>query len=188
MPDEMPNPKDAHGGDARRLRAWERVRRLARMLLATLGVLIAADTAGAVKPIKPVIAALPPAEYFQKAVENWSAGNREDATFWLYVAQLRWRARLTAHPDLDPTGEPALFASLMETVGRPINEYAFGDIEDATRIIDRALQWDAENPDTSLPEAIRASTRAGLVALRDDMRRNADDIRRQRTENGLENR
>jgi hypothetical protein len=148
----------------------------------------AASRTDAAGPALPADADLQPHEYFGKAATSWSAGRREDATFWLYVAQLRWRARLAARPDLDPSGEPALFASLMEVVGRPINEHAFGDVAEATAIIDRALAWDAANPDRSVPEDVRTRTRAGLVALRDDMRRSVDAIRRERTGNGLPNR
>ncbi|OLP57935.1 hypothetical protein BJF93_13950 [Xaviernesmea oryzae] len=131
---------------------------------------------------------LHPADYFRKAADSFAAGRKDEATFWLYVAQLRWRGRLAAHPELNPTGEPALFASLMETIGRPINEYAFGNVAKATAIIDRALAWDAAHPDRSVPEDVRRTMRSGLIGLRDDMRRNARDVRRQRTENGLTNR
>ena len=142
-----------------------------------------ADTGSAVGEAKP-----PPAAFFEKAATSWNTGAREDATFWLYVAQLRYRARLAARPDLPPSGEPALFASLMETVGRPINEYAFGDIPEACRQIDRALLWDADSPDLSNPEGVRRTTRAGLVKLRDDMLRNIASIRQERAANGLINR
>lgn len=132
--------------------------------------------------------AQPPTTFFKNAAVSWSTGAREDATFWLYVAQLRYRARLASRPDLPPSGEPALFASLMQTVGRPINEYAFGDVPEACRQIDRALRWDEDNPDLFNLESVRRSTRAGLVKLRDDMLRNIASIRQERAANGLINR
>lgn len=160
----------------------------ARTLLVSFWVLGPAAASRAAEPAVAADASLQPAEYFEKARASWVAGHRDDATFWLYVAQLRYRAHLAAHPDGDPSGGPALLASLMEVVGRPINEYAFGDVAEATAIIDRALGWDAANPDATVPEEVRRRTRAGLIALRDDMRKNAEDIRRQRTANGLANR
>lgn len=146
-----------------------------------------AGGAGAITPVTPKPPEHPSA-YFKRAAEAWAAGDGDTATFWLYFAQLRYRAYLAAHPDLDPTGDPALFSAMLETVGRPINEYAFGDIPNATLIIDRVLRYDDGSPDTGIPEAIRQSTRAGLVGLRDTMRSQAESIRSQRAANGLPNR
>jgi hypothetical protein len=39
-----------------------------------------------------------------------------------------WGLSLVNKDKLDPTGDPAVFAALSEEIGRPINEYAFGDI------------------------------------------------------------
>ncbi len=44
------------------------------------------------------------------------------------AGQLRFRAYLAANPSVDPSGAPALFSAIMETLGPPINGYAFGDI------------------------------------------------------------
>ena len=167
-----------------------------RMLARLLGPMVAGLTillstmclAQEARPANPAMTTTPPTDYFAKAATSWAGGARDDATFWLYVAQLRFRARLAAGLSPDPRGEPALYAALMETVGRPINEYAFGDVAEACRQMDRALRWDDENPDASIPETVRRITRAGLTKLRDDMLRNADGIRRERTANGLMNR
>lgn len=129
-----------------------------------------------------------PAEYFQQASEAFQAGDTTQATFLLYVGQLRYRAYLQANPDLEPSGDPALFGSLMDVVGQPINEYAFGDVKEAAGIIDKALAWDEANPDADIPDDIRASNRAGLIGLRDQMLANVEQIREQRLANGLQNR
>ena len=126
--------------------------------------------------------------YFQKARTNWAEGKRDEAVFWLYVAQLSFRASLAAYPDQDPTGAPALFGSLMETVGRPINEYAFGDIPQLLATIDRALAFDEAHANRSIPDAVHRQTRAGLIVLHDEIKRTAEVIRKQRTANNLENR
>ncbi|MGU3495792.1 hypothetical protein ACLBXM_17260 [Xanthobacteraceae bacterium A53D] len=124
----------------------------------------------------------------RRAGRLWSSGKTEDATFWFYAGQLRMRAYLAATPDTDTTGNATLFAALMESIGRPINEHAFGDISALIATIDRVLAWDEANPDPALPAAARKDSRAGLMGLRDDIRRDAAAIRAQRTANGLENR
>ena len=66
-----------------------------------------------------------PSELVAKAPALMAAGRPEEATFWFYAGQLRWRARLAANPAQDPSGEPALFASLFETIGPEVNCWAF---------------------------------------------------------------
>ncbi|WP_051356792.1 hypothetical protein [Azorhizobium doebereinerae] len=124
----------------------------------------------------------------RRAGRQWANGKKEDAVFWFYAGQLRFRAFLAAHPDLDPSGAPALFASLMESLGQPINAYAFGDISALIRTIDKVLTWDEANPEPGLPPAARQSARAGLIELRDKVRIEAAAIRAEREAKGLENR
>src|SRR5262245_1763464 len=64
-----------------------------------------------------------PAAYYILASKLFAEGKKEEAVFWFYAGQLRYRFYLKAMPGLDPSGDPALFASLSETVGRPLNEY-----------------------------------------------------------------
>jgi hypothetical protein len=120
------------------------------------------------------------------------SGDHEGAVFWFYLGQLRYRAYLAAHPGLLKDRDAALFASLMEVVGRPINEHAFGDIPGLARTIDRVLAWDAANPDELTPKATfaaeRAAVRDGLVQMRNQVVAQADEIRATRARNGLRNR
>ncbi|WP_019996876.1 hypothetical protein [Aureimonas ureilytica] len=129
-----------------------------------------------------------PSELVAKAPALMAAGRPEEATFWFYAGQLRWHARLAANPAQDPSGEPALFASLFETIGPEVNGWAFGDIPALQKTIDAVLAWDARYPGPSLPAASVASTRAGLVKLRDQIGREADKIRAGREAAGLPNR
>lgn len=121
------------------------------------------------------------------------ASRKDDAVFIFYLGQLRYRVHLAARrSELKPDGDPALFASLSEVVGRPLNEYAFGDIPNVVRIIDAVLAYDEAHSDTftpldRFPEAHRG-TRAGLERLRAQITADADDIRAKRSKNGLENR
>ncbi len=133
-----------------------------------------------------------PVAYWVLAQKLFEAGQNDEAVFWFYVGQLRYRFHLTASPDLDPSGDPALFASLMEGLGRPLNEYAFGDLPALQATLERVLGWDeqTENGFTSRTKEAEAwkGTREGLGGLIEYIRANGDDIRTQRTANGLENR
>jgi hypothetical protein len=133
-----------------------------------------------------------PAEYYKRAAELFRQGKQDEAVFVFYLGQLRYRARLLTHPNLDPSGEPALFASLSEVVGRPLNQYAFGNIPQLLSTIDAVLAYDTINPDSftppmSFPEAWR-QVREGLLQMRAQVERDADAIRTQRQKHGLPNR
>jgi hypothetical protein len=133
-----------------------------------------------------------PAAYYQRAAQLFGSGEKDAAVFIFYLGQLRYRAHLSARRDLKPDGDPALFASLSEAVGRPINQYAFGDIEALVRTIDAVLAYDLANPDgftppSRFPQAY-AGVRDGLTAMRAQILGDADKIRATRRSNGLENR
>ena len=82
----------------------------------------------------------------------------------------------------------AVFSALIATVGPSVNGWAFGDTAELGRTIDAVLAWDSAYPDPSLPAALHATTRAGLVELRDQIAREADAIRAERSAKGLDNR
>jgi hypothetical protein len=133
-----------------------------------------------------------PSEYYQTAIKLFSAGQKEEAVFIFYLGQLRYRTLLKAKsfPDGDPN--PVLFASLSEVVGKPINEYAFGDITGLDETLQAVLAHDAANPDTFTPPAdfpaAHTEIRDGLEKMRQGLVANAEDIRAKRKEKGLENR
>ncbi|HEY8564975.1 MAG TPA: hypothetical protein VIL65_05705 [Beijerinckiaceae bacterium] len=133
-----------------------------------------------------------PATYFLLARREFEAGRRDEAVFWFYLGQLRYRAHLAARPNLDPSGDKALFSSLMEVVGRPINEYAFGDIPTLIATIDKVVAWDVAQPDGFTSKQSHAGTRAtvrqGLVELKAEVLKRQDEIRATRAGNGLGNR
>ena len=135
---------------------------------------------------------LPPASLYQLAGRLFAAGRRDEAVTWFYIAQIRSRFRLAAVPGLSPDGEPALYAALMDTLGTPINEWAFGDIDRLAVQMTEALDWDAAHANATTPKAAHAAAlervRGGLLALRAGVLANKDDTRRQRLANGLVNR
>ena len=136
--------------------------------------------------IKQGIEARHPADYYRLAAKLFAdASTKQEALFWCYVGQLRYRYYLAVNPNLKPDGDPALFASLSEVVGRPINEYAGGRPDLWIAEMNRALEWDAAHdngftPKTKSPEQYR-QIRAGLVGLRDHiaaMKEKLPEIRR----------
>ena len=133
-----------------------------------------------------------PSSYYQYSARLFGEGKRDDAVFWFYVGQLRYRVHLAANPKLDPSGDPALFASLNATIGAQINEYAGGDPKEWRSAIDRALQWDekTKNGFTSKKEFKKKyeEVRSGLVKLGEWVTANEETIREQRKKNGQENR
>lgn len=140
----------------------------------------------------PNDAALHPAELYRRAASLYGQGKRDEAVFWFYAGQLRYRFHLAARPELKPGGDPALFGALSEQVGRPMNEWAFGDPDALVATLDQVLAWDAATPNTFTPkdqfaEALERS-RDGLRELRDQVTDQKQEILRQREENGLTNR
>ena len=133
-----------------------------------------------------------PAAYYILASKLFESGEKDDAVFWFYAGQLRYRFHLTANPDLPPSGDAALFASLSEVVGRPINEYAFGDLAQLTATIDKVLAWDERSANGYTSKTTHAAAlkgiRDGLGQMRTGIVENGDKIRAQRKQNGLENR
>jgi hypothetical protein len=133
-----------------------------------------------------------PATYYVLAKKLFESDRKDDAVFWFYAGQLRYRFHLSASPGLDPSGDPALFASLGEVVGRPINEWAFGDLKALDATIGRVLQWDEEKPNGFTSKKDHAEElkkiRAGLGEMRGYLAKNGESIRAQRKANGLPNR
>lgn len=132
-----------------------------------------------------------PAALYVLASKLMRAGRFDEAVRWFYIAQLRYRFHLMTDPP-DAADARILFSALSESVGRPINEYAFGDVDGAVRQIDAALAWDAGHANHFTSKAAFpaqfAKTREGLIAMRDDMLARKDEIRETRTRNGLPNR
>ena len=135
---------------------------------------------------------LQPAELYMLAANLMGAGRTDEAVKWFYIGQLRYRFHLAATQPPPGSNDRVLFSALSESVGRPINEYAFGDVDAAVAQIDGALAWDEAN-DNGFTSKTRysselAETRNGLQAMRDDMIAKKDEIRTIREKNGLPNR
>ncbi len=133
-----------------------------------------------------------PAKYIELAAQLFKAGNFDESVFWYYVGQMRFRAHLEANPNLDPSSDPALYASLKYVVGTPLNEYAGGNPDNWIKLIEEAIEWNRKNPNLytkkdQYPD-IYKKIDANFNEFRDYVFNNKDEIRKQREENGLENR
>src|SRR5260370_28196496 len=134
-----------------------------------------------------------PSGFYILAAKLFAAGKKDEAVFWFYAGQLLYRVYLLVNKDkLDPSGDPAVFASLSEEVGRSVNAYAFGDIPQLAKTIDAVVAWDQSHANPLTPRKKYRSeydqTIAGLTQMRDEVIKKADSIRKTRTANGLENR
>lgn len=138
-----------------------------------------------------VVAGEHPAHYYVLASRLFSSGRKDDAVFWFYAGQLRYRIRLVCHPDLPRDVEPALFGSLQSSVGQELNEYAGGNAEKWAGTMERALRWDLETPNGFEPKsACKAAIkeqREGMQGLIGHVRSSADELRTLRKKNGLPN-
>jgi hypothetical protein len=142
--------------------------------------------------LKQQATSIHPAGLYLLAIKLFKANEKDDAVFWYYVGQIRFRLHLLAHPDLDRSGDPALFSSLQYVVGQPINEYAGGDPDFWARTVRKARDWDEKNPNefTSKQKYSKeyAQVRAGMNKLIKYVENNKEMIRKKRKANGLENR
>ncbi|HHW35482.1 MAG TPA: hypothetical protein GXX24_15295 [Paracoccus solventivorans] len=131
---------------------------------------------------------LHPSALYVLASRLLAEGRGQEAANWMYAGQLRYRFML---PDAG-ADDRILFSALTEQVGRPVNEYIAGDPDEWIAAMRWALDWDAatDNPITSKTRhaAELAQVRGGLERLISKVDASRDEIRRERTANGLENR
>lgn len=142
--------------------------------------------------LKATIAAQHPSAYYMLASGLFSRGDKDEAVFWFYAGQLRYRTHLVCNPDLPPSGDPALFGALSEVIGSEINAYAFGDLDVLLATLDAVLAWDAGTENTFAAgrdcAAAHGEIVSGLAEFRAHIVDNVDLIRSERLANGLENR
>lgn len=140
--------------------------------------------------LKKDLEAKHPAAYYMLATKLFKdSTTKQEGLFWFYVGQIRYRYFLAANPDLPPDSDPALFASLSEVVGRPINEYAGGVPDVWIAEINHALEWDTAHdngftPKTKSPDKYR-QIRAALGAMRDQLAAMKEKLPEMRRKNGL---
>lgn len=121
-----------------------------------------------------------PVAMFFLAKRLTDAGKMDDALFWFYEGQLRWRAHLAKNKD---AFEADVFERLFSDVGPDINRYAGQHIELWLATIDKVLAWDSAHPDELTPAgAEKDQARNGLEGFRSYIVANADEIRQHAAE------
>lgn len=83
-----------------------------------------------------------PLELFSPAAIFFQQGKKDEAVFWFYAAQLRTRYQLV----FEKGDRGQLLTIMMMTAGVQINNYAFQDTANFSRILDRVLEWDRATP------------------------------------------
>jgi hypothetical protein len=124
----------------------------------------------------------PPATYFALATELFRNGQKDDASFWYYVGEVRYRFLVLAKAKgSELSEEQAHFWFLSESVGQSIYEKADQHSAALMRAVDRALEWDLQQPNgyTSKSEFSTEHERARqeMLALRERIKQNPSSLK-----------
>jgi hypothetical protein len=144
-------------------------------------------------------------ELYVAAIRLYDQGYRKEAVYWFYSAQFRGRqfGVLLDQAKMGSIGSPGfelLHAqnAFYQLVGPYINGYAFGDIDGLVKIVERVQKEGRRIPDLqaaypgvtfkSQSEWMSANTDLadGMNELISTLKEKKDEIRRQRTERGME--
>ena len=98
-----------------------------------------------IKQMKELLPTIHPAGYFLLSAKLYGEEKFDEAIMFLYVAQIRYKAYLAVYPNLEPSGDPALFGALLNDVGQAVNGYAGQDISNWIVQIENAKRWHDEN-------------------------------------------
>lgn len=105
----------------------------------------------------------PPVLYVLSQV-LFKAGRHEEAAFWFYAGQLR--ARFDANRCTDATAAQVLDV-MNKNFGPPISRYLFQDLEKASALITRVVEWDRRTPYSYDPRWINLHGMQAVQAARD---------------------
>jgi hypothetical protein len=113
-----------------------------------------------------------PIEMFTPTLALFQSGQKQEALFWFYAAQLRTRYQLV----FEQGDRGQLLQIMLSTVGSPINNYGLSDTQNMQRTLDRVLEWDAktvnplrEKTQTTDERERIAQVYSGLRQLRDKL-------------------
>jgi hypothetical protein len=126
-----------------------------------------------------------PLEWFTPALTLFQHGQRDEALFWFYAAQLRTRYQLV----FERGDRPQLLSVMLMTVGGPINNYGFQDPPRLLSTFDRVLAWDRTTPNPWRDRAQTAEQQAqvmkiyeGFEQLRQKVRDEGTELKQQATQ------
>jgi hypothetical protein len=146
-------------------------------------------------PTKEVERSLPdshPSVIFAYSMRLFKAGKQDNAVVWYYVGQIRYRFHLMANPDLPKDGDPALLASVNSSLGTAISDWAGGTPRTWANSINRALTWDATQPNTFTPKEAHSAeleqVRKSVQEQRDHILKTEAEILSERKSRGFDDR
>jgi len=84
-----------------------------------------------------------PGKMFSPAYYLFIHGREQEAVFWFYAAQLRFRIQAV----IKGGDHAQILAIMLGTVGPPIMNHAYQDIDRLGRTFDEVLAWDRATPD-----------------------------------------
>jgi hypothetical protein len=105
------------------------------------------DAARTIQQLEDGIQNKAPATYFALATELFRNNQKDEAAFWYFVGDLRYRASILARGQgPDASEEQYHFWFVSQSVGQAIFESANHHPSVLVKAIDRALVWDREQP------------------------------------------
>jgi len=144
-------------------------------------------------------------ELYVAAIRLYDLGYRKEAVYWFYTAQYRGRqfGMLLDQSKMGSIGSPGFELlqaqnAFFQLVGPYINGYAFGDTDGLVKVAERVQQEGRKIPDlqTSYPniafrsksewESANTDLADGMSKLISTLKEMKDDIRRQRIQQGIE--
>jgi hypothetical protein len=144
-------------------------------------------------------------EMYVAAIRLYDQSFRNEATYWFYSAQYRGRllASLVDREKMGSMGDPGFELvqaanAFQQLVGPYINGYAFGDIDNVVQIVERVQKENGALPDLnkiyprvifkkkSEWEAGNTGLSEGLTKFLATLKEQKADIKRQRTERGMD--
>jgi hypothetical protein len=144
-------------------------------------------------------------ELYVAAIRLYDLGYRKEAVYWFYSAQYRGRqfGILLDQSKMGSIGSPGfeLFQAqnaFFQLVGPYINGYAFGDMDGLVKVVERVQQEGRRIPDlqTTYPgvtfrsksewQSANTDLADGMSKLISTLKEKKDDIRRQRIQQGIE--
>ena len=128
-----------------------------------------------------------PSGFFKEAGKRFTAGEKNDAAFLFYLGELRYKYYLSANPNFQPDGEPAVYSSLQSSLGEEINYSLNDSVDNYISIMDSVISWDKSHDfiffsKSKFPEKHQEILN-GLIELRQYVFDNKEDIIKQLKEN-----
>ena len=144
-------------------------------------------------------------ELYVAAIRLYDLGYRKEAVYWFYTAQHRGRQFriLLDQTKMGSIGSPGFELlqaqnAFFQLVGPYINGYAFGDTDGLVKVVERVQQQGRKIPDLQITypnvafrsksewESANTDLADGMSKLISTLKEKKDDIRRQRIQQGIE--